>query len=334
MKAAIIGNGWISRNAHKRSFDSLKAEGSDIELVAICDVREEMLKNNSGERLYTDVDEMLKAETDLDFVVICLPTYLHAEYAIKCMKAGLHVLCEKPMALTVEDCDKMIACSKETGKRLMVAQCCRFTDERRIMKKYIDEEILGKPVSAFFSAADGAPDWGYNDWFKNADLSGGCMLDLQAHHIDLVNWFFGVPDFTSTVARQCKPDFTGYGSISANMGYDNGLFVHIWSDWGMDVNNHNKRFIRINFEKGYLYQDMNKEPFFVEVKYDKTTKDLNEIPKTILTSDYRAELEYFVDCVKNNLPFDICPAEECKNVIKVMRAQEKSADNQGASIRI
>ncbi len=333
MKAAIIGNGWIARNAHKRSFDSLKAEGSDIELVALCDVRPEMLANNTGERLYSNVDEMLEKETELDFVVICLPTYMHADCAVKCMKAGLHVLCEKPMALTEEECDRMINCSKETGKRVMIGQCCRFTDPRRIMKRYIEEGILGKPLTAFFCSADAAPLWGWEDWFKDEKRSGGCMLDLQAHNIDLINWFFGVPDFTSTMARACKPDFSGYGSVSANLGYDNGLIVHSWVDWGIDINNHNKRYIRINFEKGYLYQDMNQNPFFVEVNYDGTTKDLSE-EKTIFTTDYRAELEYFADCVKNNLPFDICPAEDCKNVIKVMRAQEKSADNQGACVRI
>ena len=101
----------------------LKEEGKDIELVAICDVRPEMLEKNDGQRLYTDVDEMLVKESDADFVDICTPTYLHTELAIKCMKAGFHVLCEKPMALTYEDCEKMIAVSKETGKRLMIARC-------------------------------------------------------------------------------------------------------------------------------------------------------------------------------------------------------------------
>jgi predicted dehydrogenase len=333
MKVALLGNGWIARNAHMPSFKAFKEEGVDIELAAICDVNPERLNNDLNACGYTDFDELLKNEKDLDMVLICLPTFLHAEYAIKAMKSGLHVLCEKPMALTEADCDKMIACAKETGKRLMVAHCCRFTDERRIMKKYVDEEILGKPVSAFFSAADGAPDWGWENWFADGNRSGGCMLDLQAHHIDLLNWFFGAPDYTSTMAKEV-PDFTGYGSISANMGWNNGFYAHIWSDWGMTYNIHNKRFIRINFEKGYIYQDMNQKPFFVEVRYEdrKTTDLITE--RTIKVSDYRAELEYFVDCVKNNQPFDICPPEDSKLVMRVMRAQEKSADQKGATVSI
>lgn len=334
MKAALLGNGWIAACAHMPSFKGFKEEDIDITLEAICDLNPERLKNDLRARGYTDFDELLEKETDLDMVLICLPTFLHAEYAIKAMKAGLHVLCEKPMALTVEDGERMIACSKETGKRLMIAHCCRFTDERRIMKKYVDEEILGKPMSAFFSAADGAPDWGWENWFADKDRSGGCMLDLQAHHIDLVNWFFGVPKYVSTAARQCSPEFTGYGSISANHIYEDGFYAHIWSDWGMTVNPHNKRFIRINFEKGYIYQDMNQKPFFVEVRYEdsKTTDLITE--RVIKVSDYRAELEYFVDCIEKDIPFDICPPEESVNVIKVMRAQEASADGHGASIKL
>ena len=142
MKAAIIGNGFIG-NAHRAAFAMFKEEGVDIELVAICDIRPEMLKKNTGERLYTSVDEMLENEKELDFVCLCLPTYLHAEYAIKLMKAGLNVLCEKPMALNMADCERMIECSKETGKRLMVAQCSRFGKDMVIMKEFIEEGSFG-----------------------------------------------------------------------------------------------------------------------------------------------------------------------------------------------
>ena len=293
-----------------------------------------MLEKNDGQRLYTDVDEMLANERDADFVDICVPTYLHAELAIKCMKAGFNVLCEKPMSLTYADCEKMIACSKETGKQLMIAQCSRFGKDMMIIKDFIEEGSFGKPVSAFFVAADGQPTWGFENWFADGNRSGGCMLDLQAHTLDLINWYFGVPDKTSTVAKQCAPDFTGYGSITSNLIYDSGLFVHIWCDWGIQKNKHDSRLIRINFEKGYIYQDMNQKPFFVEVRYEggKTTNLITE--RTIKVSDYRAELEYFVDCVKNNQPFDICPPEDSKLVMRVMRAQEKSADQKGATVSI
>ena len=333
MKAAIIGNGFIG-NAHRAAFAMFKEEGVDIELVAICDIRPEMLKKNNGERLYTSVDEMLEAEKELDFVCLCIPTYLHAEYSIKLMRAGLNVLCEKPMALNAEDCDRMMACAKETGKRLMIAQCSRFGKDMIIMKKFIEEGSFGKPVSAFFTAADGKPTWGFENWFANKDLSGSCMLDLQAHTIDLINWYFGVPDATSTVAKQCAPDFTGYGSLSSNLMYDNGLFVHVWCDWGIPKNKHDHRYTRINFENGYIIRKVGAHAELSAVSYlDGSVTDLSDRYREV-KSGYRDEIEYFANQLVSSEPFDHCPPEETKNVVTVMRAQEKSADGMGMPVRV
>ena len=333
MKAAIIGNGFIG-NAHREAFSMFKEEKTDIELVAICDIRPEMLKKNNGERLYTSVDEMLEAEKDLDFVCLCIPTYLHAEYSIKLMKAGLNVLCEKPMALTVEDCDRMIECSRETGKRLMIAQCSRFGKDMIIMKRFIEEGSFGKPVSAFFTAADGKPTWGFENWFADEKRSGSAMLDLQAHTIDLINWFFGVPDRTSTVAKQCDPEFTGYGSISSNLMYNDGLFVHVWCDWGIPKNKHDHRYTRINFEKGYVIRKVGANAELSAVSYaDGSVTNLSDRYRAV-RSGYRDEIEYFANQLASDEPFDHCPPEETKKVVSVMRAQEKSADGMGIPVKI
>ena len=152
LKVALIGaSGHISKR-HITAYQQLKEENI-AEIVACCDIHPDNveLKNT---KIYTDYNNLIEKEkNNLDIVDICVPTFLHKNFSIKAMEAGINVLCEKPMALTVTDGERMIACAEETGKRLMIAHCCRFTDERRIMKKYVDEEILGKPVSAFFSAA-------------------------------------------------------------------------------------------------------------------------------------------------------------------------------------
>ena len=250
------------------------------------------------------------------------------------MKAGLNVLCEKPMALTVEDCDRMIECSRETGKRLMIAQCSRFGKDMIIMKRFIEEGSFGKPVSAFFTAADGKPTWGFENWFADEKRSGGAMLDLQAHTIDLINWFFGVPDRTSTVAKQCDPDFTGYGSISSNLMYNDGLFVHVWCDWGIPKNKHDHRYTRINFEKGYVIRKVGANAELSAVSYaDGSVTNLSDRYRAV-KSGYRDEIEYFANQLASDEPFDHCPPEETKKVVSVMRAQEKSADGMGIPVKI
>ena len=333
MKAAIIGNGYISKN-HREGFAELKQEGSDIELVALCDIRPEMLEKNSGERLYTDPDEMLAAEKDLDFAIICLPTFLHAEYAIKCMRAGLHVLCEKPMALTVAEAEAMLACAKETGKKLMVAHCCRFDNERLAVKEFVDAGSFGKPVSAVFTATGGQPRWGYENWFADEKRSGACMLDLQAHNLDLINWFFGVPDSTCTMAKQCCPDFTGYGTVYSNLAYDNGLMVFSYCDWGVPVNKNQARILRINFEKGYIYLDRAVSPQVTAVGYDGSVTEIKTSHPFPSNHQFRCEIEYFANCIKNDIHPDFCPPEASEMAIAVMRAQEASADGKGTLVRI
>lgn len=334
-KSAVVGCGFI-HGTHRNAYAQLEKEGL-VKLVALCDVRKEKLTElpSEGLNLYTDIDEMLDKE-DLDMVSLCVPTYLHKELSIKCMRKGVHVLCEKPMALQYEDCVEMMETSKETGKRLMVAHCVRFGRVMRVIKDILDSGEMGKLVSAFFQCGDDKPYWGYNDWFKDDKLSGGCMLDLQAHNLDLINWYFGLPEYTSVSAKQCAPDFKGFGSISANMVYPGGAFVHSWCDWGIPKNKHNKRFIRINLDKGYIYSDRSNTKEFVKVNYETgEVTDLNGLrPELEGLSTQYCEIKYFVECIENNVPFDFNLPEESAKVIKIMRSQERSAKNHGAPDKV
>ena len=335
LKAAIIGCGFI-HGTHRNAYAQLEKEGL-AKLVAICDIRKEKLTElpSDGLNLYTDIDELIEKE-DLDMVSICIPTYLHKDVSIKCMRKGIHVVCEKPMSLQYEDCMEMIKVSEETGKRLMIAHCVRFGREMRIIKDILDSGEKGKLVSAFFQSADGSPYWGFEDWYKDDSRSGGCMLDLQAHNIDIINWFFGMPEYTSVTAKQCAEDFKGFGSISANMVYEDGAFVHSWCDWGIPNNKHHKRYTRINLEKGYIYSSRmdHKELVWVDFETGEITDLYALRPELNGVSSQYSEIKYFIDCMQKGLPFDMCPPEESANVIKIMRSQERSAKNNGAPDKI
>ena len=128
IKFAILGYGGIAKS-HKHGYELLKKEGFPINLVAICDINAEQFTaaeqainlgstygtDLSGIALYTDIDEMLACE-NFDVIDICLPTYLHKEYTVKFLMAGVNVLCEKPMALNYKDCLEMIEAEKKSGK--------------------------------------------------------------------------------------------------------------------------------------------------------------------------------------------------------------------------
>lgn len=331
MKSLMVGNGFIG-GVHREGYRLLKEEGSDVFLGAICDIRKEKLEENDGAEVFTDLDEMLKAHSDADFVDLCIPTSMHAEFSIKCMQAGFHVLCEKPMALTEEECDRMIECAGRTGKKLMVAHCCRFANDMQVTRQFILNRKFGNPVSAFFTSTGDRPDWGWDNWFLDKNRSGGCMLDLQAHNIDLINWYFGMPKEVSTVAVE-RHDGEGFESVSANHIYDNGLYVHSWCDWGLPVNKHLFRSMRINFEGGYLFNERGSRHVLVAVDNKGKEYDLSD-QGNLSSSTAHNEIEYFCNAIKTNQPVRMCKPEDSKKVVTIMRAQEASAQKNGMPIVI
>ncbi|MBE0696782.1 MAG: Gfo/Idh/MocA family oxidoreductase, partial [Anaerolineaceae bacterium] len=136
------GMGWF----HASRFFQLPG----VQLVAIADIRPDRLEAKNAPQInienrvsppdlsavqhYPDADRLI-AGAEVDLIDICLPSYLHAPYAIRALKAGRHVLCEKPMALNVADADAMIAAAHESGRKLMIAQCIRFWPEYQFLKQ-------------------------------------------------------------------------------------------------------------------------------------------------------------------------------------------------------
>jgi UDP-N-acetylglucosamine 3-dehydrogenase len=163
-------------------------------LVALCDNKEETLKNamasmdKTEEDCYTDYKELLKRE-DIDVVVVATPDQLHAEHTIAALEAGKHVLCEKPMAMTTEECKNMIAASDRSGKKLMIGQVCRYAPGFITAKRFIDRGEIGE---LFFVESEYAHDYthipGIGNWridpvrLRHPALGGGC------HAVDLLRW--------------------------------------------------------------------------------------------------------------------------------------------------
>jgi len=191
IKAGIIGNGGIARS-HLRGYSRLFEEG-EVEVVAFCDFRPERLEDEflnvfTNARKYTDIDEMLKAEQGkLDYIDICLPTYLHAEIAIKAMEAGYDVMSEKPMARTVEQAESMVEASKRTGKRLMIAYCNRFNLAAQTIKEIIDSGEFGKPVSAQFQRHGGT-----YDILRNGKKVCGILTECRTEENGMKNIVIGI----------------------------------------------------------------------------------------------------------------------------------------------
>jgi len=183
----IIGCGRIAQ----RHAEHISKRGK---LVKVCDVvneKADQLAKQYGAKAYYSVPEFLSGEK-LDVVAICSPNGLHAEHAIQSLNAGIHVLCEKPMALTSYDCGEMIKAAERTNKRLFAIKQNRFNPPVEAVKKLIDDGRLGKIYSIQLSCFwNRNPDYYHNSWKGTLKLDGGTLYTQFSHFIDLLYWMIG-----------------------------------------------------------------------------------------------------------------------------------------------
>jgi predicted dehydrogenase len=188
LKFAIIGCGRIAQRhaEHINNYGVLKA---------VCDIdlqKAEKLAITYNSTLYTNIDELLSNEKDIDIVSICTPNGLHAEHTIKSLNAGNHVLCEKPMAINVHDCGEMIKAAERHNKRLFIVKQNRFNPPVAAVKRAIDEGILGKIYSVQLSCFwNRNTDYYTNSWKGTKKLDGGTLFTQFSHFIDLLYWMIG-----------------------------------------------------------------------------------------------------------------------------------------------
>ncbi|MDP2631094.1 MAG: Gfo/Idh/MocA family oxidoreductase [Candidatus Uhrbacteria bacterium] len=186
---AIIGCGAIAM----RHAEHISRMGT---LVSVCDVKEERADDFAKKfntKAYYSLEELFAAKVQADVVAICSPNGLHAEHAIKALRTAHHVICEKPMALTVRDCERMIMEAEKAGKKLFIVKQNRFNPPIALTKQLLDENKLGKILSVQVSCF-----WNRNeDYYKKSDwrgtkhLDGGVLYTQFSHFIDLLYWMFG-----------------------------------------------------------------------------------------------------------------------------------------------
>jgi len=199
----IIGCGFAG-GLHANSYDTL-AQQSKVKLIAVCDVNENAAKTMATEfnldAYYTKWQDLLKRK-DIGAVSVCLPHFLHADVTVAAAKAGKHVLCEKPMAITLTDCDRMINAAKGANVKLMIAENHRFLPVHIKIKELVDEGRIGRIFLA--RAYEGynvitelsSP----NSWRADPDRAGGgTLLDAGIHHCAVLRWLLGDVAF----ARAC-----------------------------------------------------------------------------------------------------------------------------------
>jgi len=214
-KVGVIGCGKIAQVRHIPEY----AENRQVELAAYYDLnidRARKIAQKYGGKVYSSVAELL-ADPTIDAVSVCTANTSHAEISIAALKAGKHVLCEKPMATTLEDCEAMVKTAKETGKFLMVGQNQRLARAHVKAKELIQEGLIGEIVSFRTTFGHGGPEtWsidpGKNVWFFDKNKAAlGVMADLGIHKTDLIHFITGqtVVETTARLVTLDKHDASG-----------------------------------------------------------------------------------------------------------------------------
>ena len=176
---------------------------------------------------YHTADDLF-ADPNVEAVDLCIPSYLHTEQTIAALEAGKHVLVEKPMALTGEECDRMVEASKKAGKVLMVAQVLRFWPDFVAARELILSGELGSVKHAFFYRKCAAPSW--SKWMHDKSRSGGGAFDLLIHDIDYCRHLFGKP--AAIRATGVDEMERGIDTIEANLDYGpDGPLVTVAGGW-------------------------------------------------------------------------------------------------------
>ena len=211
---ALIGCGRIAQ----RHAEHIHKFGK---LAAVCDVVKEKadaLATQYGATAYYNITDLLANEKDVQVVSVCSPNGLHAQHSIESLKAGFHVLCEKPMAINVNDCGEMIKTAEQVNKRLFALKQNRFNPPVEAVKKIIDEGRLGKIYSVQLSCFwNRNADYYANSWKGTKDLDGGTLYTQFSHFVDLLYWMVGdikdVEAYTGNYAHKDIIEFEDTGVV-------------------------------------------------------------------------------------------------------------------------
>jgi predicted dehydrogenase len=342
VKVAVIGVG-MGRH-HAKMYQACPA----ADLVALCDKDPARLAAAAQElevaRTFTETEELFRMP-GLQAVSVALPNFLHAPVTIAALEAGLHVMCEKPLAMSAAEAERMVAAAQRSGRQLMVHFNNRFNETSLLVKAAVEQGELGEIYFAKtgWHRNRGVP--GLGGWFTQKALSGGgALIDLGVHRLDLALWLMGYP----TVASVSGASYNHLGAeIAAREGttfdvddlavgfvrFTNGTILMLEASWATNSEKQEAMWTQLfgtrggalirNLEEGYHYE--------ARLYRDVGGTLVEATPKTRVPGRESAQA-HFVRSIRDNRP-NLAPGEQGLIVMRVLDAIYKSAE-QGCEVRL
>ncbi|HEX7730417.1 MAG TPA: Gfo/Idh/MocA family oxidoreductase [Terracidiphilus sp.] len=281
MRIGLLGSGGMGRQ-HMAAAAGLP----DVEMVTRNTPPFDTLDPADREGL---LNAML-ADASIDAIDICLPTPTHVQTACAALAAGKHVLCEKPMALSADDCERILNAQRASGRTLMVAQVLRFFPAYRQLAQFVRGGRLGRARSAVFTRESGVPNWA--PWMADTNQSGGAILDLLVHDFDQAIELFGYPA-TIQASR-----IESANTVRAHLQCGE-VEVRVEGGWFVDGRPFSMGF-EVEFGRGRLVY-----------RHNTLVLDAPGLPmESVQLADvdpYREQLRYFTQCCMQNIFPAECP---------------------------
>ena len=329
MRIGIVGFGFMGRT-HYRCWKELE----EVEITAICDSNpnrvedsKETIGNIAGAaeaidlskiEIYPDFEKML-ANENLDAISLTAPTYLHAEYSIKAMEAGVHVLCEKPMALSTSDCGRMIQAAARSEKVLQVGHCIRFWPEYAKAKQIMTSGEYGRIVAATFQRLGATPKWAWDNWIMDEQRSGGMVLDLHIHDTDFVHYLCGMPRAVRSFTAENVDGKIMH--IVTHYLYHDEKAITAEGSWAMMPGFGFEMSFNIVLEKATLAYDCTREPKF-KICPAKGEAFTPQVPGG---DGYSHEIAHFAKAIQGQDRESVITLEQSRDSVRIVEAEKESA---------
>ena len=325
IRVGIMGMGGMGRGRLPLYRDIAGAQ-----VVAIGDIRAETLRQDetlselleiapSEMRWFEDLAQLVSSGR-VDMVDICLPTGCHRQASEAALDAGLHVLCEKPMALSSADCDAMVAASERAQRNLMIAQCIRFWPEYQHLADLRASGEAGRLLSLQLSRQGAAPS---RTWFCRTAESGGALLDLHIHDIDYCHHLLGLPRRVYAQGGMGQGPEAGYDFCLSNLDYGPETQVSATAQWSKAPIPFSARY-EARFEEAFLRFDSSQSPTLTVYRVDAEP----EQPTFGPDSAYTNEIRYFLSCIERGERPARCTPQQTRDSVALIEAIRASLQQQ------
>lgn len=338
-RVAIVGFSFMG-TTHAQAYQAL----ADADLVAVVD-RDIARATNNLERLnlnrpvYSSVGEMLASE-DVDAIDICTPTYLHGAPALEAIAAGKHVFCEKPLALTLDEAERICAAVEERGVFAQVGHCIRFWPEYQALAKLVRSGSAGRLLSLSLERRGARPSLGMANWLNDPSRSGGAAMDLHIHDTDFILSLLGMPEAVTSTGAQ---DENGWSHLHTIYHYRD-VAVAADGGWNSPEKWEFQMSFRAVFEKAILEYDYRRHPTLCitsesggAAPYPFETpfsgESVSGLGNLSSLAAYYNELKYFIDCIHNDRRPEIATPAQARDAVKLVLSEIKSAA-EGHTIRL